>query len=194
MSVQLYAIRRARAALARASLALGRRRARAEARARVAALLLAVGTLACQESSARADATSNTAPKPQVIFHLSQGDVPVSVELAITEAEQARGLMYRKELPKGHGMLFLFAQEAIHAFWMKNTYLPLDMIHFNSQGLVVGVVKDALPLTLTSRKINTPSKYVLEVNAGFATELGIVPGTRATMVGLPAELAPKPGG
>jgi uncharacterized membrane protein (UPF0127 family) len=135
------------------------------------------------------DGTRPAAPAPappvaaaeapsRVYFATAAGEVVVQVEVADTEAAHARGLMYRRELARDRGMLFVFSTEEEHSFWMKNTFLPLDMI-FVSDGLeVVGVVADAEPLTESSRSVGKPSRYVVEVNAGFARERGITAGTR----------------
>lgn len=139
----------------------------------LAALLVATGTgCACQGSAP-------PAPLQPVVTLAPTGlpEVDVRVELAQTDAERVRGLMYRTELAADAGMLFVFPFDAEHSFWMKNTYIPLDMIFIGSDLRVVGVVADAEPLTTTSRTCGLPSRYVLEINAGLAARHGITPGT-----------------
>ena len=116
----------------------------------------------------------------RVIFITSGGEVPVLVEIADSPAEQRRGLMFRKELAADHGMLFTFAIEEEHPFWMKNTYIPLDMIFVDAARKVVGVVANAEPLNETALTVGKPSKYVVEVNAGFAAKNGIGEGASAS--------------
>lgn len=99
------------------------------------------------------------------------------LEVAKDEAARERGLMFRRELAPDRGMLFVFPEEADHTFWMKNTYIPLDMIFIGSDFRVVGVIKDARPLTLEPRSVGVPSRYVVEVRAHTAEAKGIVPGT-----------------
>jgi uncharacterized membrane protein (UPF0127 family) len=99
--------------------------------------------------------------------------VEVAVELAVTPAERSRGLMYRKHLGESDGMLFLFEREQPQSFWMHNTYIPLDMIFIREDLTVLGVVENAEPETDSSRNVPGSSRYVLEVNAGFARKHGI---------------------
>ncbi len=125
------------------------------------------------------------ANEPRVVLHTSGGDVPVTVEIAATPAQQSLGLMYRKELGAAAGMLFVFDTAVEHPFWMKNTVLPLDMIFLGDDRKVVGIVKDAVPFTTTSRTVGAPSRYVLEVNAGFSEKHGVKTGDQATFEKVP---------
>jgi uncharacterized membrane protein (UPF0127 family) len=92
--------------------------------------------------------------------------------------------MYRTDLPRDRGMLFLFEVPDEHAFWMRNTLLPLDLIFLGEDRAVVGIVSNATPRTDTLRSVHKPSKYVLEVGAGEAALHGVVPGTRAVFLGV----------
>ncbi len=85
--------------------------------------------------------------------------------------------MFRRELAPDKGMVFVFPEDDIHTFYMKNTYIPLDMIFIGSDLRVVGVVENARPLTLDTRSVDRPSRYVVEVRAFTASTHGIVPGT-----------------
>lgn len=102
------------------------------------------------------------------------------VELATNDAERERGLMFRKSLPEGQGMLFDFKVDQPVSFWMHNTYIPLDMIFINGRGRIVHVVENATPMS--DRLI--PSQYavraVLEVIAGTAAKLGIAVGDQVS--------------
>jgi uncharacterized membrane protein (UPF0127 family) len=75
-------------------------------------------------------------------------------------------------------MLFLFEGQEVHNFWMKNTLIPLDMLFIDRDRKIVGIVENAEPQTLTSRRVDQPSKYVLEIGGGVAARLGIRPGTK----------------
>jgi uncharacterized membrane protein (UPF0127 family) len=121
---------------------------------------------------------------PAVRFETSRGTWVVKVELARTEAEQSRGLMFRTELARDRGMLFLFEVPDEHAFWMHNTLIALDMIFLGEDRGVVGIVPNAAPRTDTLRSVHKPSKYVLEVGGGEAALHGVVPGTRAVFLGV----------
>ena len=85
-------------------------------------------------------------------------------EIAKTPAQLRKGLMFRKHpLKRDEGMLFHFKTKN-NTLWMKNTYIPLDMIFLSEDFKVIGYIQDVEPLTLTSRSINKPSTYVLEMN------------------------------
>jgi len=109
--------------------------------------------------------------------------VTVAVEVADNYEALQRGLMFRTNLSENSGMLFVFPDESPRVFWMKNTLIPLDMIHISENGTVVDIIMatpcahDPCP-TYPSTKA---SKYILEVNAGFATNHGILIGTIATI-------------
>jgi uncharacterized membrane protein (UPF0127 family) len=94
--------------------------------------------------------------------------------------------MYRKEMAPSAGMLFVFDTVVEHPFWMKNTVLALDMIFLGDDRKVVGIVKDAVPFTTTSRTVGVPSRYVLEVNAGFSEKHGVKTGDQAVFENIPA--------
>ncbi len=99
-------------------------------------------------------------------------------ELALKPAEQAQGLMYRKELGADRGMLFVFPQVTQTAFWMKNTLIPLDMVFIDSNRRIVSIVANAVPQTTTPREAAGPYQYVLEIEGGRAAALGIQAGDR----------------
>jgi uncharacterized membrane protein (UPF0127 family) len=100
------------------------------------------------------------------------------VEVALTEAEQARGLMYRRELPMGFGMLFGFVRQQPVSFWMKNTYVPLDIIFIRADGRIRRIVANTKPLSERRIASGGPVRGVLEVLAGSAERLNIRPGDR----------------
>jgi len=118
-----------------------------------------------------------TAASPRVIFEVpGTGAVTVRVEIARTPAQRARGLMFRRSLDADAGMLFVYPYARVRTFWMRNTYLPLDMIFVGRDRRVAGVVENAEPRTEEPREIDAPSQYVVEVNAGFARAHGIFAG------------------
>jgi uncharacterized membrane protein (UPF0127 family) len=101
-----------------------------------------------------------------------------SVEMATTEEEKTTGLMYRKELPDGKGMLFDFSPEQQVSMWMKNTYIPLDMIFIRADGRILRIAENTEPLSTKIISSGGPAKGVLEVIAGTAQKYGIQPGDR----------------
>ena len=99
------------------------------------------------------------------------------VEIAGTDAERARGLMFRDELPAGHGMLFIYDREEPQAYWMKNTRIPLDILYFDNARRLVSQQRDVPPCSAGDGcppyPSDAPARYVLEINAGEAARLGL---------------------
>ena len=119
------------------------------------------------------------AADPNTLEIVSKTGVHVfAVELAVTSEEQARGLMFRKELPEGRGMLFDFKPEREVSMWMENTYVPLDMIFIRSDGRILRIAENTKPLSQRIIASGGPVRGVLEVVAGTAGKLGIAPGDR----------------
>jgi uncharacterized protein len=101
-----------------------------------------------------------------------------NVELATTEPERERGLMFRKELPQGQGMLFDFFTDQPVSFWMHNTYIPLDMIFIRHDGVIMRVAENTKPMSDDLVPSGAPVRAVLEVIAGTAREFGIKAGDK----------------
>jgi uncharacterized membrane protein (UPF0127 family) len=110
----------------------------------------------------------------------SSGVHAFAVELATNDAERARGLMFRKSLPEGHGMLFDFQTDQPVQFWMRDTYISLDMIFIRGDGRVLNIAQNATPLSDTLIPSAGPVRGVLEVIAGTARKYHIAPGDRVT--------------
>jgi len=103
-----------------------------------------------------------------------------TVEVVATDEERAKGLMFRRELPEGRGMLFDFRREQPVAFWMKNTYVPLDMIFIRADGRILRIAENTEPMSESLVPSGGPVLGVLEVIAGTAKKLGIEPGDRVS--------------
>jgi uncharacterized protein len=116
--------------------------------------------------------------------------VRLKVEIAANDAARQKGLMFREHLGDTEGMIFLFPTERYNSFWMHNTLIPLDMIFIDSDWTVVGIVQNAKPLTDDPRGVDRMSRYVLEVNAGFAARYGL--GRGATVKFMPPEVLELP--
>ena len=119
----------------------------------------------------------------QVAFPEASGNPKVEVELVTTEKEIQRGLMYRRTMAEDHGMLFRLDERRDHTFWMHNTCMPLDMLFVDDDGMIVGIVEGAAPLTDTTRSVGCPSSFVLETNAGWTRRHGVRAGQK---LGIPA--------
>jgi len=100
------------------------------------------------------------------------------VEVAITNEERAKGLMYRKALAEGRGMLFDFKPDQEVSMWMKNTYISLDMIFIRGDGRIWRIAENTTPLSEAIIPSGGPVAGVLEVAAGTARKYGIAPGDR----------------
>lgn len=111
--------------------------------------------------------------------------VPFELEVADEPAEHALGLMFRRELPPRGGMLFIFPEEGPRSFYMKNTYLSLDILYLNREGEVVHIYPSTTPFDPTGLPSRLPAKYVVELLAGTAAREGIVEGSRARFVRVP---------
>ena len=123
--------------------------------------------------------TAPAAAELQPLEIATKGGVHVfAVEMATTPEEQAKGLMFRRHLPEGQGMLFDFHQEQPASFWMKNTYIPLDMIFIRADGRILRIAENTVPLSEALVTSGGPVRAVLEVNAGTARKLGIAAGDR----------------
>ncbi|MEO6841688.1 MAG: DUF192 domain-containing protein [Bradyrhizobium sp.] len=101
-----------------------------------------------------------------------------AVEMATTEEEKTTGLMYRKELADGKGMLFDFSPEQEVSMWMKNTYISLDMIFIRADGRILRIAQNTEPMSTKIIPSGGLAKGVLEVIAGTAQKYGIQPGDR----------------
>ena len=107
------------------------------------------------------------------------------MEIANSDADRTRGLMYRRQLPPDRGMVFIFPTTEEHGFWMHDTLIALDLIFLGEDRRVLGVVANAAPLTETSRSVGKPSRYVVEVSAGEAAAHAVGPGVQAAFIDIP---------
>ena len=100
------------------------------------------------------------------------------IYLALSHAQQRRGLMRIRSLPSSTGMLFVYSTEEKHSMWMKNTFIPLDILFAKSDGSVASIAKNTEPQSLKSISSTEPVMFVLELNAGTTERLAIEPGSR----------------
>lgn len=143
-------------------------------------ILMVVALLAfsCKEEPKKTIAT-------QSIDFTHEGDITIflnasdtvktkfNIEFAETDYETQTGLMYRKGMEGDQGMLFIFPDQRMHSFYMKNTEFPLDIIYIKDDLKIASFQENAQPLNETGLSSQVPIKYVLEINGGLAQELGL---------------------
>ncbi len=110
----------------------------------------------------------------------AQGCFKFEVELAVSPSERNIGLMYRHQMADDHGMLFLNPEVQYNSFWMKNTYISLDIIFINADGTVANIVANTIPLNLEPVLSTEPVLGVLELTAGQAARMGLKVGDKIT--------------
>jgi uncharacterized membrane protein (UPF0127 family) len=146
-------------------------------------ITLLIGSLALQ--SCKKNKTSTVTPMKiefkhegtlQLIDSTTIVKKELQIEIADNAFEQQTGLMYRKHLDQNKGMLFIFDEMRVRSFYMKNTYIPLDIIYIDSDNTIINIVKNAEPLNEQSLPSDAPVKYVLEINAGLSSSWDLKPG------------------
>jgi len=150
---------------------------------RIAATLLCMSLAACSPQPA---VNSGTMPDLDGSFDFTVLQVvndageqlEFDVYLAREPDQQLRGLMYVREMPDTTGMLFIYDSDDIRSMWMKNTFIPLDMVFVRGDGTVATVIADTTPRSLRSNQSTEPVRFVLELNAGTSRRLGIGTGSR----------------
>lgn len=139
--------------------------------------VLAVFPLTVSHAEQPAAAITQGATEPLGIV-AKNGRHAFQVEVMRDDAQRARGLMFRRSMAADHGMLFDFDQPMPVNMWMKNTYLPLDMVFIRSDGTIARIAADTEPLSTKVISSGEPVLAVLELNAGTAAKFGIRPGDR----------------
>lgn len=135
-----------------------------------------------KKAAAPAESVLSFVKEGTVAFLDAQGSPFCSfdIEIADTPAQLASGLMNRDSLAIGQGMLFLMPRNEIQSFWMKNTYIPLDIVFIGADSTVVSVSENTVPFSEERIVSSAPAAFVLELNAGVAARCRIKPGTRFT--------------
>lgn len=143
---------------------------------RIAVILALISiTLGCAEKT---DAQGIDKPNPQLpTITISSGNIDLVVEVADSEIERNRGLMFRKSLAEGKGMLFVFEYDQKIAFWMKNTSIPLSIAYLGSDGTIHQIL-DLVPFSQEARTSDRSIRYALEVPQGWFDRVGLKLGDR----------------
>ncbi|MEE2771932.1 MAG: DUF192 domain-containing protein [Bacteroidota bacterium] len=150
----------------------------------VLALTFLIGMNSCENT----DKDSHTVTTEPITFSKEgslylirkEGDTlpKLAIEFAETDYEHQTGLMYRKSMEKLQGMLFVYEDSRPRNFYMKNTYIPLDILYFGEDSTLVSIQKDAKPLDETSLPSEGPAQFILEINAGLSEEWELDQGDR----------------
>lgn len=112
----------------------------------------------------------------------------IQAETACTNDDRARGLMHREQMPENRGMLFVFPDQEIRGFWMKNTLMPLSIAFLDDQGKILDI-HEMQKGSLETTKSAHPVRYALEMNAGWFAKRRLQPGD--SINGIPADLKPR---
>ncbi len=144
--------------------------------------LAAYAVLALFAVFADADSPARSAEpaREELVITSDTGAHDFNVEIADDDRERARGLMFRRSMPNDQGMLFDFLDEERVSFWMRNTYIPLDMLFIKADGTIDSIAERTTPLSENSIPSKGPVRYVLEINGGLSHTLGIAPGDKAS--------------
>ena len=121
---------------------------------------------------------SGTFPKSSLSIQTGEKTHKFSIEIAKTERQQRQGLMFRRHLAPDAGMLFVYPAPQVLTMWMKNTYIPLDMLFIAANGHIVQIVERTVPGSLQTISSGEAAIAVLEVNGGTASRLKIKKGDR----------------
>lgn len=145
-------------------------------------LLAATSLTACKDKpeASQQIATEPVAFKQEAEAYLTKsgGDTiqHLKLEIADDDFQRETGLMYRESMEDDEGMLFIFENEELRGFYMKNTHIPLDLIFLNSQNKIVSITRNAKPQSLETIPSEVPAQYVLEINAGLSEEWNLAVG------------------
>jgi uncharacterized membrane protein (UPF0127 family) len=137
---------------------------------------LAAATLA----AALTTPANGQAAREELLVTTDAGAHSFQVEIADDAEERARGLMFRRTMAEGEGMLFDFGREEPASFWMENTYISLDMLFIKADGTVESIAERTTPLSRNGVPSKGPVRYVLEINGGLSDQLGIEPGDKVS--------------
>ena len=164
---------------------------RPEAPRLLASLLLLLAALTAPPSFAQSGPTEDLARFPQAKLEISAGKLLVfDVWLADSPDRQQQGLMFVRSLPPLRGMLFIHEPPRQMTMWMKNTYIPLDMVVIDTKGRIQEIVENATPHSLDTIRSKLPARAVLEIGGGEARRLGLKAGQQVRHPALNA--APNP--
>ena len=140
--------------------------------------LILLMLMACKEATEKnindiQSLESNFEKTTLIIIAEDKTEHELRIYLAIEPYQQRRGLMFIRDLPENTGMLFTYKRNEIHSMWMKNTYIPLDIIFARGDGSISSIIHNAKPMSLRPLNSIEPIKYVLELKGGSAKDLNL---------------------
>jgi uncharacterized membrane protein (UPF0127 family) len=151
-------------------------------------IVICLFVLLFAEHAAAQDDLDSTFEKDVLIVHASENACYLlDIYIARSSAQKSRGLMFVRNLPESTGMLFIYDADANLSMWMKNTFIPLDILFVRADGTVSSIAYDTEPQSLQSISALEPVRYVLELNAGVAEKLSIDQYSRIEWDGLFAD-------
>ncbi len=132
-------------------------------------LILTLSGLSCKTDNLNSKSSSDKSASPRDDFYrkLTIDSLTIWVEIADNDAERQRGLMWREELKEDHGMLFVFPNSQIQSFWMRNTYLPLDIAFIDEEWVITDILQMEPLIDTIYYKSSKPVPYALEMNQGW---------------------------
>ena len=120
----------------------------------------------------------------KITFADAKGAPLTTIEVADNDHDRQRGLMYRTKMGEDRGMIFTFGEKDDHTFWMHNTCISLDMLFIDDDGLIVGIEESTPTMSDDTFSVGCPSKYVLELNAGWTRAHGVTAGQKVKLEGI----------
>lgn len=145
------------------------------------ALVLGISLFSCNKKNDK-----NRIKPPEIVFKhegnlsvldsLKSPKITLEIEIADNDFEHQTGLMYRKKMKSNRGMLFVFNKSEMKSFYMKNTFIPLDIIFIDYNKQIINIAKNTKPLKEQSVYSEAPAYYVLEINAGMSDQWGLSKG------------------
>lgn len=152
------------------------------------ALALSLSLSSCENDTQKEDKSIETDPitfkkEGELYLIQSSGDTlkKLDIEFAESDYEKQTGLMYRESMENDQGMLFIYDEARVRNFYMKNTYISLDILYYATDSTLVSIQKNATPRDDTSLPSDGPAQFVLEVNGGLADEWNITSGNRISV-------------
>ena len=133
---------------------------------------------ACEPANSYQDGQPQDLPLETLSVETATGVQTFGVQIAKTLRQKQTGLMFRTEMPADQGMMFTYKYPEVVGFWMRNTYIPLDIIFVRADGTIANIARNTIPMSLDNVSSDGYVTGVFEINGGLAETLGIEPGDK----------------